>query len=64
MLVTGEVYHIFNKSIAGFKIFNNQPDFSRIVEVTRDILIPFGKSPGFNPGMNGDFFKSGGSPEL
>lgn len=34
-LVTGEVYHIFNKSIAGFKIFNNQPDFSRIVEVIR-----------------------------
>ncbi|MCX5699487.1 MAG: transposase [Candidatus Omnitrophica bacterium] len=33
MLVTGEVYHIFNKSIAGFKIFNNQADFSRIVDV-------------------------------
>ncbi len=25
-------------------------------------LIPFGKSPGFNPGMNGDFLKAGGSP--
>ncbi len=34
-LVTGEVYHIFNKSIAGFKIFNNQLDFSRFVEVIR-----------------------------
>lgn len=34
-LVTGEVYHIFNKSIAGFKIFNNQSDFSRIVGVIR-----------------------------
>lgn len=33
MLATGEVYHIFNKSIAGFKIFNNRTDFSRIVDV-------------------------------
>lgn len=33
ILTTGEVYHIFNKSIAGFKIFNKQADFSRIVNV-------------------------------
>lgn len=34
-LVTGEIYHVFNKSIAGFKIFNNSFDFSRIVDVIR-----------------------------
>ncbi len=35
-----------------------------IVDLTPVHLIPFGKSPDFNPGMNGDFFTSGGSPGL
>jgi len=34
-LVTGEVYHIFNKSIAGFKIFYNDSDFSRMRNMLR-----------------------------
>ncbi len=34
-LVEGEVYHIFNKSIAGFKIFNNDSEFSRMLETIR-----------------------------
>lgn len=38
-LVNGEVYHIFNKSIAGFEIFNNQYEYSRIVEVLKFYLI-------------------------
>lgn len=31
-LVTDQVYHIFNKSIAGYEIFNNQKEFSRMIE--------------------------------
>ncbi len=31
LLVEGEVYHVFNKSIAGFKIFNNDFEFSRMI---------------------------------
>ncbi len=30
-LVNGEVYHVFNKSIAGFKIFNNDPNYERMI---------------------------------
>lgn len=30
VLVTGEVYHVFTRSIASFKIFNTTVDFSRI----------------------------------
>jgi len=30
-LVNGEIYHICNKSIAGFKIFNDYRDYDRIV---------------------------------
>ena len=30
-LATNEIYHIFNKSIAGFKIFNNEAEFLRII---------------------------------
>ena len=32
-LVTGEIYHIFTKSIAGFKIFNNHGEFLRMKEL-------------------------------
>jgi len=31
-LVTGNIYHIFNKSIAGFKIFNNDTEFTRMLD--------------------------------
>ena len=34
-LVTGEVYHIYSKSIAGFKIFNNCSDFARAIKMLR-----------------------------
>jgi len=32
-LVRGEVYHVFNKSIAGYRIFNNDTEFIRMKEV-------------------------------
>lgn len=32
-IVTGEIYHVYSKSIAGYKIFNNDAEFSRIEEV-------------------------------
>jgi len=35
LLVVGEVYHIFNKSIAGFRIFNNDSEFSRMTVAIR-----------------------------
>lgn len=35
VLAQGEVYHIFNKSIAGFKIFNNELEYSRIMAIVR-----------------------------
>lgn len=31
-LANGSCYHIFNRSIAGFKIFNNNLDFQRFIE--------------------------------
>ena len=34
-LVTGEVYHIYDKSIAGFEIFNNDSAFLRILDTVR-----------------------------
>ncbi len=35
VLVVGEIYHIFNKSIAEFKIFNNTSEFLRMLNVIR-----------------------------
>jgi len=32
-LVNGEIYHVFNKSIAEYKIFNNDPEFLRMIDV-------------------------------
>ena len=34
-LVTGEIYHVFNKSIAHYKIFNDEQDFLRITQMIR-----------------------------
>lgn len=34
-LVEEKIYHIFNKSIAGFKIFNNEAEYSRIIAILR-----------------------------
>lgn len=34
-LVSGEIYHIFNKSIAEYKIFNNEEEFIRMKGVIR-----------------------------
>jgi len=34
-LITGEVYHIYNKSIAGFIIFNNGHEYQRILAAVR-----------------------------
>lgn len=34
-LVTGEIYHVFNRSIADFKIFNNDQEFLRMRDVIK-----------------------------
>ena len=34
-LAVGEIYHVFNKSIAGFKIFNTESDYLRIIATIR-----------------------------
>jgi putative transposase len=34
-LITGKVYHILTKSIAGFKIFNRNGEFSRMLETIK-----------------------------
>jgi putative transposase len=34
-VVTGEVYHVYNKSIAGYEIFNTHKDYLRIIELIR-----------------------------
>lgn len=34
-MATGEVYHVFNKSIAGFEIFNDRNEFLRMINVIR-----------------------------
>lgn len=35
LLVPDEVYHVFNKSIAGYKVFNDEKDFTRIQQMFR-----------------------------
>jgi len=42
-LATGEVYHIYNRSIAEFKIFNTESDFLRIKNMIR--YYQFGDMP-------------------
>ncbi|EKD56179.1 MAG: hypothetical protein ACD_58C00278G0002 [uncultured bacterium] len=34
-LVTNQIYHILNKSIAGYKIFNDELQYSRIIELIK-----------------------------
>lgn len=34
-LITGQVYHILNKSIAGFKVFNSEDDYARMLNLIR-----------------------------
>jgi len=34
-LVNGEIYHVINRSIAGYKIFNNDLEFSRFIDTFR-----------------------------
>jgi putative transposase len=34
-LVTGEIYHIYSKSIYGYKIFNRPEDFQRLLDLSR-----------------------------
>lgn len=46
--VTGEIYHVFTKSIAGFRIFNDADEFRRIKEISRyyqqkDVAIKFSR---------------------
>ena len=46
--ITGGYYHVFNKSIADFTIFNNETDFQRILQSVRyyqydGISMPFSK---------------------
>ena len=35
LLVNGEIYHVFNRSIADFVIFNNEKEFERIAELMK-----------------------------
>ncbi len=35
LLVTGQVYHVFNRSIADFRIFNGDSEFLRMIQLLR-----------------------------
>ena len=35
VLVTGEVYHVFSRSIAGYKVFNDDDDFTRMLQLLK-----------------------------
>jgi len=37
LLATTEIYHVFTKSIAGFKIFNSNKAFQRMEEAKKPI---------------------------
>ncbi|OGY35806.1 MAG: hypothetical protein A3E37_01475 [Candidatus Andersenbacteria bacterium RIFCSPHIGHO2_12_FULL_46_9] len=37
---SGEVYHVMNKSIAGFKIFNSVQDYNRMMQLIRFFSLP------------------------
>ncbi|MDD4295098.1 MAG: transposase [Candidatus Omnitrophica bacterium] len=32
-IIKGEYHHVFNKTIAGFKVFNNEFDYKRMIEI-------------------------------
>ena len=34
-LITGEFYHVYNKSIAGYKIFNFKQEFNRMMQLIK-----------------------------
>ena len=57
-LVTGGVYHVFNKSIAGYKIFSHEKEYQRMRDVLQyykdaDTRLPFSNTNrGRNPGIN------------
>jgi len=40
ILVTGNCYHVYSKSIAGYKVFNSYGDFSRMVDNLRYYRCP------------------------
>ncbi len=47
-LVTGEYYHVYNQSIAGFKIFNGPKDYARVISAMKyyqfaDALISYSR---------------------
>ena len=35
MLVKGEIYHVFTKSIADYRIFNQEDDFERMRQLIK-----------------------------
>lgn len=62
-LSSGEYYHIFNRSIAGFKIYNNDSDFRRFIELIRyyrfsDIPTKYSQYKRLNPKSQSDLLVS------
>ncbi|TSC97400.1 MAG: hypothetical protein CEN88_48 [Candidatus Berkelbacteria bacterium Licking1014_2] len=58
-LVTGEIYHVFNRSIADFTIFNYKEEFKRIKNLLQYYQID-GISPRFSQFINLDKIKTDG----
>ena len=59
-LETGEIYHVFSKSIAGFVIFNNEAEFERMLLTSayyqyKNKLQPFSRYCEFIPKSQLDF---------